>query len=128
MKLAVIGSRSLNKEEHRLIVYRSINDLAFERDVEISEIVSGGAKGVDSFAESYANARRISCKIFEAEWEKYGKSAGFKRNGQIALYADAILAIWDGKSKGTMHTVRLAEQFRKPVKIIKVLLEEKEHA
>ena len=72
------------------------------------EIVSGGAKGADKLGEEYAKLRGYSLKIFPANWNKYGKSAGYKRNVQMADYADALIAIWDGQSKGTGHMIDLS--------------------
>lgn len=81
----------------------------------ISEIVSGGARGADSLAERYAQENDIQLTVFPAEWDKYGKSAGYRRNHQIIDYADVVLAFWDGQSKGTKHAIELAEKQNKPV-------------
>jgi len=71
----------------------------------ITEVVSGGAKGVDRLGELWAQKRNIPITRFPAEWNKYGKRAGYIRNKEMALYADALLAIWDGESKGTKHMI-----------------------
>ena len=81
-----------------------------EIDWQITEIVSGGAKGVDKLGEDWAEANYMSLKIFPANWYKYGKSAGYKRNEEMAEYADALIAIWDGKSKGTKHMIDIAKK------------------
>lgn len=86
MKLAVIGSRSIQK---------GLN-LADIMPEGVEEIVTGGAKGVDAFAAEYARINKIPLKVFLPEYEKYGRRAPLVRNCQIVDYADAVLAVWDG--------------------------------
>lgn len=85
-----------------------------EHDPEVV-IVSGGARGADTLAEKVA---RKLCKrppvIFPADWDKYGRGAGFKRNQQIVDACEQLIACWDGASRGTMHSVRLALEAQKP--------------
>ena len=85
MKLAVIGSRGL-----------TVHDLENYLPKEVTEIVSGGAKGIDACARAYAKANGIKLTEFLPEYEKYGRSAPLKRNIQIIDYADEVLAFWDG--------------------------------
>ena len=72
------------------------------------EIVSGGAAGVDTAAEQQAWRDKRPLKVFPADWEGLGRIAGFIRNQDIVNYADLVVAFWDGKSRGTAHTMRLA--------------------
>lgn len=81
------------------------------------EIVSGGAHGVDFCGERYAKKRNLALKVFPAEWDKYGKRAGFLRNEEMAQYADALIAVWDGESRGTAHMIKTMEALGKPVYI-----------
>jgi hypothetical protein len=74
------------------------------------EVVSGTARGIDSLGEAWAAVHNIAVKRFPAKWKELGKSAGFKRNEQMAKYGDALVAIWDGKSRGTMHMINLAKK------------------
>lgn len=74
----------------------------------IEEIVSGTANGVDKLGENWAMYRRIPVKKFPANWNMYGKSAGYRRNLEMAGYADALVAVWDGESKGTKHMIDIA--------------------
>ncbi len=74
------------------------------------EIVSGAYKGADLLGERYAAERNHTIKQFPADWRRYGKSAGLKRNIEMAIYADFLIAFWDGKSKGTKHMIDLATQ------------------
>lgn len=107
-KMGIIGSRTFTNYQFM----REILD-----SFPFSEIVSGGAKGADSLARRYAEEKNISITEILPEWEKYGKSAGFKRNKLIIGQSDAIIAFWDGKSKGTAHSIRLAKEVGKRVYI-----------
>jgi len=78
-------------------------------------IVSGGAKGADTLGKRYADEKGLTTIIFVADWNTHGKSAGYKRNVSIVKNSDAVIAFWDGKSKGTKHTIDLANKADKPV-------------
>jgi hypothetical protein len=101
MKVIVAGSRTIvdMHELHAAIILS---------EFEISEIVSGGARGVDQLGELWASSYGIPVKRFLPEWNKLGRSAGHARNIEMADYADALIAIWDGKSRGTKHMVETA--------------------
>lgn len=71
-------------------------------------VVSGGARGVDSVAEAAARNGGLAVRIFEAQWDKHGRRAGFLRNQDIVAAADKVVAFWDGTSRGTEHTIVLA--------------------
>jgi len=88
----------------------------------ITEVVSGGARGVDSYGEAWAKARGIAIKRFPADWSTHGKKAGFLRNVQMAEYADVLVAVWDGKSRGTRHMISAA--LRRKLKVKVFILEE----
>ena len=72
------------------------------------EVVSGRATGADTLGEEYARSRSHKLKYFPANWKKYGASAGPHRNSEMGDYADALIAFWDGKSKGTHHMIKYA--------------------
>lgn len=74
----------------------------------ITEVVSGKARGADSLGEEWAAHNDIPVSSFPADWNKYGKSAGYIRNSAMADEAGALVAFWDGKSKGTKHMIDLA--------------------
>jgi hypothetical protein len=76
---------------------------------DTEEIVSGGAKGADALGEKYAKETGYPVKRFLADWDQYGKGAGHIRNAQMAMFGDALIAFWDGKSKGTANMIKLAE-------------------
>lgn len=111
MKLAIVGSRSLKDYK---IVKNAVDSLC----TEVTEIVSGGARGVDSFAERYASEHDIPTVIFKPDWAKYGKRAGFIRNKDIVERADFVLAVWDGESRGTLDSINHARKLGKPVEIV----------
>lgn len=104
MKIAVIGSRGL-----------SVNDFGRYMPKNVTEIVSGGARGIDTCARAYALANGIKLTEFLPEYEKYGRSAPLKRNLQIIDYADLVLAFWDGKSKGTKYVIDNCKKRNKKV-------------
>lgn len=110
MKIAVIGSRTFSD-------YQKMKEFLDKKD--ISCIVSGGAGGADTLAEIYAKNKGIPTIIYNPDWNKYGKSAGFKRNELIIKTADEVVAFWDGKSKGTKHSIDLANMQNKNVEIVR---------
>lgn len=107
MKLAIVGSRKLNQ----IVIDEYI-------PAGVTEIVSGGAKGVDTLAKEYA--KRIGIKITEflPKYNLYGRAAPIKRNEEIAEYSDEAVAFWDGESKGTKHTINFFEKLGKKVTVI----------
>ena len=82
-------------------------------------ILSGMARGPDFWGKSYGESRDIPVEQYAADWNRLGKSAGFKRNIQMAEKADALIAFWDGKSKGTKHMIDIALEYGLWVKIIR---------
>ena len=107
MKLAVIGSR----------VLKCIDIEKYMR-ADITEIVSGGAKGVDSLAREYAERKGIKLTEFIPEYKSYGRAAPIVRNRKIVDYADEVLAFWDGSSKGTLFVIEYAKKRGKPCSVI----------
>ncbi|MBE6781982.1 MAG: DUF2493 domain-containing protein [Ruminococcaceae bacterium] len=83
-------------------------------------IVSGGARGTDSLGERYAKETGFETELHPADWDTYGKSAGPKRNYEMAQVADFIICFWDGKSRGTKTMIEFAKELNKPLKIKKV--------
>jgi len=89
--------------------YQSLIEAIGDSKFNISEVVSGGASGADSLGERFAEENGIPLKRFPADWDKHGFSAGPIRNQAMSLYADALIALWDGQSKGTGNMVKLAK-------------------
>lgn len=109
-RIAIVGSRD---GVDRLAVRRFVDKL----NPLINVVVSGGARGVDSWAVERATERSIPVEVHPALWERYGKSAGFKRNKDIVRASDSVAAFWNGQSKGTEHTIKIAVEAGKPVAI-----------
>lgn len=98
MRLAVIGGRDFKDKE---LLYNTLDSLK----IKPSKIVSGGAVGADSLAESWANDNNIETQIFYPDWETHGRAAGPIRNRLIISNCDVCIAFWDGKSKGTKSSI-----------------------
>ena len=96
---------------------RLINEFIDQMPADTT-VISGGAQGPDTIAETRAIERGLAFTLFPAEWKKYGKGAGFKRNKDIARYADECLVFWDGESSGTKNFIRHAFDMRRPLYII----------
>ena len=107
MKLAIFGSRN--------IILPNIEEYLPDG---VSEIVSGGAKGIDSEAAKLAISHNIKLTEFRPDYRRYGRGAPLKRNVQIADYADAGLAFWDGSSRGTKYTIDLFRKREKPITVV----------
>lgn len=106
MKVAIIGSRSL-----------IIENLGKYIPDGITEIVSGGASGVDKCAEKYAAETGISLTVFLPEYSKYGRAAPIIRNKQIIEYSDCVVALWDGVSRGTKNIIDECMKVNKKVDV-----------
>jgi hypothetical protein len=105
-RIAIVGSRDF-KQPHKV---RQLLDSLPDETI----VISGGARGVDSWAVERARERGLAVEVFEPDWKTWGRSAGYKRNVTIVSNADVIVAFWNG-SRGTQHTVGLARKVRKPV-------------
>lgn len=116
MKTIIAGSRNFNDYG---LLEAICNDCG-----NISEIVSGTAKGADSLGERYGKEYKIPIKRFPADWNKFGKKAGYLRNKKMAEYADACIVFWDGESKGTKLMIDLAHRNSLFINIIRFDLED----
>ena len=114
MKTIIAGCRNYND----ILALRKRLDYYIEHNGPITEVVSGGASGVDTMGEAYALLNNIPIKGFPADWNKHGKKAGPIRNRQMAQYADVLFAVWDGKSKGTKNMIDEMNKLKKPVFIM----------
>ena len=106
MVVAIVGSRGLH-----------VNDLGKYLPDGVTEIVSGGAKGIDMCAREYALSHDIKFTEFLPEYEKYGKAAPLKRNIAIIEHADLVLAFWDGYSRGTKYVIDNCKSRHTSVKV-----------
>jgi len=103
MKVIIAGSR-------QGCIWSELDKGIVESGFHITEVVSGCAKGIDLQGEMWAKVNNVSIARFPADWDAHGKSAGYKRNAEMAKYADALIAFWEGESKGTKHMIDLAEK------------------
>ena len=101
MKTIIAGSRGI-------IGINAVRVAVLRCPWTITEVVSGTARGVDRLGEQWAAENNIPITRFPADWNQFGKSAGYIRNEAMAEYAEALLAIWDGVSKGTGHMIDIA--------------------
>lgn len=106
MKVAVIGSRGLEVENLEKYLPK-----------ETTEIISGGAKGIDACARNYAKSHGIKLTEILPEYEKFGRAAPLKRNDKIIERADILLAFWDGKSRGTSYVIEKSKRSGKRIKV-----------
>lgn len=105
-KVIVAGSRGINN--YQLIKEKL--DIILKNVEEDIEIVSGGARGVDLLGERYAEEKGHTIKQFIPDWDNLGKSAGYIRNAEMAVYADACVVFWDGKSRGSKNMYDTAKK------------------
>jgi predicted Rossmann fold nucleotide-binding protein DprA/Smf involved in DNA uptake len=103
MKTIIAGSRTIE-------AYAAVEEAVKASGFEITQVISGCARGVDRLGEQWGYAHDVSIARFPADWKRYGKLAGPIRNKEMAAYADALIAVWDGKSTGTGHMIRTAKE------------------
>lgn len=109
MKLLIVGSRSITDY-----------DISPHIPAETELIISGGANGVDTLAEKYADKHKISKLILRPQYKLYRKGAPLKRNDRMVELCDKVLVFWDGASRGTKHTIDYAKKLGKPIEVIVV--------
>ena len=113
MKVIVAGSRTITS-------YKEVCKAIEESKFPIDKIVSGNAEGVDQYGENYAIINYIDLVIFPANWKLHKNKAGILRNIEMGNYADALIAVWDGKSRGTKHMIDYMKSLNKPVFVLEV--------
>ena len=99
----IAGGRDIND-------YQLVLDAVKESGFDIGTVVSGGAKGVDTLGEMYSEQNMLNLKIFRPDWDTHGRAAGPIRNRKMAENAEALIAIWDGKSRGTKNMIETAKK------------------
>lgn len=120
MRLIIAGGRDFN--DYRLLVDTADWFLsAYRYAEEPIEIVSGGARGADLLGEMYAKDKDYPIMNFYANWDEFGKGAGYIRNTAMAKYGTALIAFWDGTSRGTEHMIKEGVKMQIPVLIISYL-------
>lgn len=126
LRVIIAGGRDF--DDFPLLMNKCIEIIAQEtKEVDSLEnirIVSGAARGADRFGEQYAQIANYDVSRFPAAWDTYGKSAGYKRNAEMAKFASEdgnigiLIAFWDGKSRGTKHMIDLAKRYGLKVHVV----------
>lgn len=107
MKLAIIGSRGITEYPLERVI-----------PMETTEIISGGARGVDTLARQYALSHGIPLVEFLQDYGRFGRAAPIRRNDLIIARADVVLALWDGRSPGTRYVIDACRRLGKPVIVL----------
>ena len=121
-RIIIAGSRTFNNYPR---LHKELKNYISKYNLkpEEIEIISGTARGADKLGENFARVNGIKCVRFPADWNTYGKSAGYIRNAEMAKYASqehgVLFAFWDGKSKGTKHMIDLATKYHLEIYVIK---------
>lgn len=114
MKVIVAGGRNFN--DYELLCSKLENILKNQTDITI---ISGKARGADALGERYAQEQGYKLEAHPADWDQYGKRAGYIRNEEMAKVADALVAFWDGNSRGTLHMINIAKRYGLKIRIVK---------
>lgn len=126
MRCVIAGSRTIDGERGYEIVKKAVADSKFE----VSEVVSGRAKGVDLLGEQWALENKTAIRFFPADWKLYGRKAGWIRNKRMAEYIKegngGVICIWDGISKGTKNMIDIAKKMELNLFVVNV--DSKTHA
>ena len=116
-KIIIAGGR--NFVDYNLLKEK-VNKILQEKKVTHKiVIISGCARGADTLGLRYASENALNVEEYPANWDKYGKKAGYVRNVEMAENADALIAFWDGKSKGTKHMIDIATERNLPIRVIR---------
>ena len=116
LKIIVAGSREFNDYP---LLKQKLDFYCQRYSPSQIEIVSGEARGADRLGEKYAQHSQLSLKQFPADWDKHGKSAGYRRNEEMAEYATHAVVFWDGKSKGSEHMINLAKEQELNLRVVR---------
>lgn len=113
-KIAVIGSGTFED-------YEMLARILDKNAPKIKLIVSGAIRGADTLATQWATERGVPYLVMPARWKDengaHDRGAGFRRNRELIAYADVVLAFYDGESRGTKHSIEIAQQLNKPLKV-----------
>lgn len=111
-RLLVAGSRS------HVPSFDLLDQASYCLDSTFDIIIHGGARGVDTVAAAWAYSKGYAVEAYPAEWDKYGRSAGYRRNAEMVGKATAAIVVWDGESKGTKHTIDLLTEAKLPYVLV----------
>lgn len=117
MILCVCGSRDFTDYEHA----RRVLDKVTSKTAEPITVLSGAARGADRLGERWAAERGHKVDRYPADWDRHGKRAGYLRNKRMIDRATHVVAFWDGDSKGTYHSIDLAQQRGIPCRVVDII-------
>ena len=117
LRVIVAGGRGFTDYQGLCKTLDYIFRKALDRGDDVITI-SGTARGVDEMGERYAATRGLKCERMPANWDRYGKSAGYKRNESMAKVATHLIAFWDGNSRGTKHMIDIARHEGLTIRVI----------
>ena len=115
-KVIIAGSRGFSN--YKLLREQCNKFLREKRKTNNIVVVSGHARGADTLGEKYAQDEGFALEIYPAQWDKFGKRAGYRRNEQMAEVADALIAFWDGSSRGTKHMIDIMNEKNLLVRVV----------
>ena len=115
MRIIIAGSRSFTD---RHLLYQKMDALVV-RQGGIVTVISGTAKGADRLGEEWGRYRGYPVERYPADWEAYGKSAGYRRNEEMAEVADACVVFWDGESRGAKHMIGIARKHGLSLRVVR---------
>lgn len=115
-KMIVAGGRDFSDTE---LFLQTMQQVEQELAKYAVSLVSGMAKGADMMAWQFARQEGITCHHFPADWNQHGKSAGFRRNQEMADFSDGLVAFWDGKSRGTKHMIETMTKQDKWIMVVR---------
>ena len=116
-KIIIAGGRDFM--DYNLLKKKADKILQEKKVTHKIVIISGCARGADTLGLRYASENAFDVEEYPANWDKYGKKAGYMRNVEMAENADALIAFWDGKSKGTKHMIDIATERNLPTRVIR---------
>ncbi len=117
-RVVIAGCRDYDDyEEAKEYIDFCLSNIRKENDIII---VSGGASGADAIGERYADENGFDVEEHLADWDRYGRSAGPRRNKEMAQVADYVICFWDGESRGTKSMIEFAQQYGKPLRMKKI--------
>jgi len=117
MNLIIAGGRDF--DNYDLLKFETMKFIMDCKPTNQITIISGKAKGADTLGERFAKEFNLNLLEFPADWNKWGKQAGSKRNREMAKHATHLIAFWDGTSKGTKNMIEIANEFELKVKTVK---------
>ena len=116
-KIIIAGGRDFM--DYNLLKEKTNKILQEKKVTHKIVIISGCARGADTLGLRYASENAFDVEEYPADWDKYGKKAGYMRNVEMAENANALIAFWDGKSKGTKHMIDIATERNLPIRVIR---------